>query len=80
MAGILTENSDNKPVVRRRQLVKGRRNLSAYKPILTSDSNTREIATDNGKLLQSITKPEGTHQPNDVIDDPTTALLTINIP
>ena len=45
------ENSDNKLVIYRRQLVKGRRNLSAYKPILVSNSSTREIATDNSKLL-----------------------------
>ena len=45
------ENSDNKLVIYRRQLVKGRRNLSAYEPILVSNSSTREIATDNSKLL-----------------------------
>jgi hypothetical protein len=45
--------------MRRRWLVKGRRNLSTYKPILVSNSSTREIAIDNGKLPQSITKPKG---------------------
>ena len=64
----------------RRQLIKGRRNLSAYKPTLASDSSTGEIATDNSKLLQSITEPKGTYQPDNVIDDPTTVLPTINIP
>ena len=39
--------------------MKGRRNLSAYKPILVSDSSTGEIAVNNGKLLQSITEPKG---------------------
>jgi hypothetical protein len=37
--------------MRRRQLVKGRCNPSTYKPILASNSSTREIAVDNGKLL-----------------------------
>ena len=39
--------------------MKGRYNLSTYKPILASDSGTGEITTDNSKLLQSITEPEG---------------------
>ena len=55
------ENSNNKLVIYKRQLVKGRYNLSAHKPILASDSGTREIATDNSKSPQPITKPEGTH-------------------
>ena len=59
MAGTLTENSNNKPVVRRRWLVKGRRNPSTYKPILASNSGTREITIDNSKSPQSITKPKG---------------------
>ena len=80
MAGTLIKNSNNKPVVYRRQLVKGRYNLSAYKPISASNSSTREIATNNSKLLQSITKPKGIYQPNNIIDDPTTILPTINIP
>ena len=74
------ENSNNKPVMYRRQLIKGRHNLSAYKPTLASNSSTREIAINNGKLPQSIIKPKGTHQPDNVIDDPTTTLPTINIP
>jgi len=35
----------------KRRLVKGRYNLSTYKPILASNSSTREIAVDNSKLL-----------------------------
>jgi hypothetical protein len=35
----------------RRQLVKWRYNLSAYKPILVNNSSTKEIAIDNSKLL-----------------------------
>ena len=54
--GTLIESSNNEPVVCRRWLVKGRRNLSAYKPILISNSGTREIAADNGKSPQPITK------------------------
>ena len=64
--------------MRRRRLVKGRRNLSTYKPILASNSGTREIAIDNNKLPQPITKPKGIYQPNNIIDNPTTVLLTIN--
>ena len=45
------ENSNNKPVMRKRRLVKGRYNLSTYEPILVSNSSTREIAADNSKLL-----------------------------
>ena len=45
------ENSNNKPVVRRRQLVKRRYNLSTHKPILASNSSTGEIAIDNSKSL-----------------------------
>jgi hypothetical protein len=41
--------------------VKGKYNLSAYKPILISDSSTRKIAIDNSKLLQPITEPKGTY-------------------
>jgi len=37
--------------MRRRRLVKGRCNPSTYKPILASDSGTREITIDNGKSL-----------------------------
>ena len=48
--GTFIENSDNEPVVRKRWLIKGRRNLSAYTPILVSDSSIREIAVDNSKL------------------------------
>jgi hypothetical protein len=59
VVGTLTENSNNKPIIYRRRLVKGRRNPSTYKPILVSNSSTREITVDNGKLLQSITKPKG---------------------
>ena len=47
MVSILIENSNNKLVVYKRQLVKGRYNLSVYKPILASNSSTREIAVDN---------------------------------
>ena len=57
-AGTLIENSDNEPVVYKRQLAKGRRNLSAYEPTLASNSSIREIARDNGKLLQFITEPK----------------------
>jgi hypothetical protein len=53
------ENSNNKLIIRRRWLVKGRYNLSTYKPILVSNSGTREIAVDNSKSPQSITKPKG---------------------
>jgi hypothetical protein len=51
MAGTLMENSNSELVMYRRRLAKGRYNLSAYKPILTSDSSTKEIAVDNSKLL-----------------------------
>ena len=50
------ENSNNKLIVYRRWLVKGRCNLSAHKPILISDSGTVEIAINNSKLLQPITE------------------------
>jgi hypothetical protein len=50
-AGTLIENSDNKPIMRRRRLVKGRHNLSTYKPILVNNSSTGEITVDNSKLL-----------------------------
>ena len=73
------ENSNSKLVVRRRQLAKGRHNPSAYKPTLVSDSSIREIAVDNGKLLQPIIEPESTHQPDDVIDDPITTSPTVDI-
>jgi len=53
------ENSNNEPVVRRRRLVKGRRNLSTYKPTLASNSDTREIAIDNSKSPQPIIEPKG---------------------
>jgi len=53
------ENSNNKLVIRRRLLVKGRYNPSTYKPILASNSGTREITIDNSKLPQPITKPKG---------------------
>ena len=55
------ENSNSEPVVRRRQLAKGRRNPSAYKPTLASDSGTGEIAIDNGKSPQPITELKGTY-------------------
>ena len=55
------ENSNNKPVIYRRQLVKGRRNPSAYELISVGDSSTREITADNGKSLQPIIKPKGIH-------------------
>ena len=66
--------------MRRRWLVKGRHNPSAHEPTSVSDSSTGEIATDNDKLLQSITEPEGTHQPDNVIDNSTTASPIVNIP
>ena len=47
--------------MRRGQLVKKKCNLSTQEFILASDSGTREIATDNGKLLQPITEPKGIH-------------------
>ena len=53
------ENSNNEPIVYRRWLVKGRCNLSTYKPILASNSSIGEIAIDNGKSLQLITEPKG---------------------
>ena len=58
MVGTLTENSNNKLIIRRRYLVKGRCNLSTYKPILVSNSSTIEITVDNSKSPQSITKPK----------------------
>ena len=64
--------------MRRRRLVKKRRNLSTYKPILASNSGTGEIAVDNSKLPQPITESKGIHQPNNIIDNTTTILLTIN--
>ena len=79
MAGTFIENSNSKPVIRRRRLVKGKYNLFTHKPILASDSSTREIAVDNSKSLQPITKPEGTHQLNNIIDNPTTTSPTVNI-
>jgi len=78
VAGTLIENSNSKPVVRRRRLAKRKHNLFANKPILISDNGTGEIAADNGKLPQPITKPEGIHQPNDIIDVFITASPTIN--
>ena len=39
--------------------MKGKYNLSTYKPTLVSDSGTGEIAIDNGKLLQLITELKG---------------------
>ena len=49
--GTFMENSNNKLIIHRRQLIKGRYNLSTYKPILASDSSTTEITADNGKSL-----------------------------
>ena len=43
------ENSDNELIIYKRWLVKGRYNPSTYKPILVSNSGTREIAVDNSK-------------------------------
>ena len=60
--------------------MKKRYNPSAHKPTLVSNSGTGEIAIDNSKLLQPITEPEGTHQLNNIIDDPTAILLTVNTP
>jgi len=51
VVGTLIENNNNKPVVRKRRLVKGRRNPFTYKPTLASNSSTKEIAADNSKLL-----------------------------
>jgi hypothetical protein len=45
------ENSNNKPVVYRGWLVKGKYNLSTQKPISVSNSGTGEIATNNSKSL-----------------------------
>ena len=67
-------------VIYRRRLAKGRRNLSIYKPILISNSSIKEITADNSKSPQSIIELKSIYQPNNVIDDPTTALLTINTP
>ena len=44
--------------MRKRRLVKERCNLSAYKPILASNSSTKEIAVNNSKSPQPITKPK----------------------
>ena len=55
------KNSNNKPIIHKRQLIKERCNLSTHKPTLASDSSTREITTDNSKSLQFITEPEGTY-------------------
>ena len=66
--------------MRKRRLIKGRYNLSTQKPILANNSSIKKIAIDNSKLPQSITKPKGIYQPNNVIDDPTTISLTVNIP
>ena len=60
--------------------MKGRYNPSAHKPILISDSSTKEITADNSKSPQLITKPKGTHQPNNIIDNPIAVLLTVNTP
>jgi hypothetical protein len=59
MAGTLIKNNDNKLVICRRQLIKGKYNLSAYKPILVSDSDTKKNAVNNSKSPQPITKPKG---------------------
>ena len=61
MAGTFIENSNNKLVICRRRLVKERYNLSIYKPTLASNSSTGEIAVNNSKLLQPITKLKGIH-------------------
>ena len=53
------ENSNNKPVIYRRRLAKGKCNPSVYKPILENNSSTKEITTDNDKLPQPITEPNG---------------------
>ena len=47
--GTLIENSNSEPVIYKRRLVKGKYNLSTYKPILASNSGTKEIAINNGK-------------------------------
>jgi hypothetical protein len=60
--------------------VKGRYNLFTYKPISANNSGTREIAIDNSKSPQPITESEGTYQPNNVIDDPTAVLPTVDTP
>ena len=64
----------------KRRLVKKRRNLFTQEPILASNSSTKEITIDNSKLPQPITKPKSIYQPNNIIDNPTTTLLTINTP
>ena len=60
-AGTFIKNSNNELVVYRGWLVKGKHNPSAQEPILVSNSGTEEIAINNSKLLQPITKPKGTH-------------------
>jgi hypothetical protein len=60
-AGTLIENSDNEPIIRRGQLIKGKYNPSTQEPILASDSSIGEITTDNSKSPQPIIKPEGIH-------------------
>ena len=78
VANTLTENSNSKPVVHKRQLAKKKHNPSAHEPTSVNNSNTREIATNNGKSPQPITKPKNTHQPDNVINNPTAASPTIN--
>ena len=58
-AGTLIKNSNNKPVVCKRWLVKKKYNLSTQEPILASNSGIGEIAIDNSKSPQPIIKLEG---------------------
>ena len=51
MAGTLTENSNNEPVMRKRRLAKRKYNLSVYKSILANNSSIKKITADNGKSL-----------------------------
>jgi len=59
VVGTFIKNSNNKPVICRMRLAKGRCNLFVYKPILVNNSGIKEIIIDNGKSPQPIIKPEG---------------------
>ena len=74
------KNSNNKLIIYRRRLIKRKHNPSTYKLILVSNSGTKEIAINNHKSPQPIIKPKGIYQPNNIIDDYTAVLLTINTP
>jgi len=49
VVSVFIKNSNNKPIVYRKWLIKGRYNPFTYKLILINNNGTREITVDNGK-------------------------------